>query len=134
MEVPSPAGEFKEACFETIGANEYEDCYLRPVIYRGLDAPGVSRSCAVDVMIAVWKWGKYLGPEAARARASTSASLLEPHGAEHVSGDGEGHRQLPELDPDQDGGRHRTVSSEGIALDNASRYVSEGSGENIFLV
>ena len=54
-----------EAIVETIRANGYDECYIRPVIYRGLGALGVNPfNSPVDVMIAVWRWGKYLGDEA----------------------------------------------------------------------
>jgi branched-chain amino acid aminotransferase len=65
MEIPYSRAEFKDAIFETIRANGYDECYIRPVVYRGLGALGVNpfRS-PVDVLIAVWRWGKYLGDEA----------------------------------------------------------------------
>ena len=65
MEVPYSAREVRDAIFETIRANGFEACYIRPVVYRGLGALGVNPfNSPVDVMIAVWKWGKYLGDEA----------------------------------------------------------------------
>ena len=65
MEVPISMEEFKRACVDTVAANEFNDCYLRPVIYRGFGSLGVDPSkCPVDIAIAAWHWGKYLGPEA----------------------------------------------------------------------
>jgi len=65
MEVPYTIAEFKEAIFETIRANGFEECYIRPLVYRGVGALGVNPfGSPVEVLIAVWRWGKYLGPEA----------------------------------------------------------------------
>ena len=65
MDIPYSRAEFKDAIFETIRANSFDECYIRPVVYRGLGALGVNpfRS-PVEVLIAVWRWGKYLGDEA----------------------------------------------------------------------
>jgi branched-chain amino acid aminotransferase len=74
MEMPYSFEEFNQACVETVAANDFEDCYLRPLVYRGFHSLGVyPGSCPVDVVIAAWKWGKYLGPRRS-SRASTSAS------------------------------------------------------------
>jgi branched-chain amino acid aminotransferase len=65
MEIPYSAEEFKAAIFDTVRANGFEECYIRPVVYRGLGALGVNPfKSPIDVLVAVWKWGKYLGDEA----------------------------------------------------------------------
>ena len=65
MEVPYSPRELRDAIFDTIRANGFDACYIRPVVYRGLGALGVNPfHSPVEVMIAVWKWGKYLGDEA----------------------------------------------------------------------
>ncbi|HEY7574135.1 MAG TPA: aminotransferase class IV, partial [Thermoanaerobaculia bacterium] len=65
MEIPYTRDEIREAIFDTIRANGFEDCYLRPVVYRGMGALGVNPfKSPVEVFIAVWRWGKYLGEEA----------------------------------------------------------------------
>ncbi|MEO0261881.1 MAG: aminotransferase class IV, partial [candidate division WOR-3 bacterium] len=65
MEIPFSLEEIMNACIETIKANELEECYIRPLVYRGYYDLGVNPfSCPVEVAIAVWEWGKYLGPEA----------------------------------------------------------------------
>ena len=125
--------EFKDAIVETIRANGYDECYIRPVIYRGLGALGVNPfNSPVDVMIAVWRWGKYLGEEALEQGVDVCVSSWN--------------RMAPNTFPAMAKATGNYLNSalikmeavtngftEGIALDNAGR-VSEGSGENIFVV
>ncbi|HXM78378.1 MAG TPA: branched-chain amino acid transaminase [Thermoanaerobaculia bacterium] len=133
MEVPYSRERFKEAIFETIHANGFEECYIRPVVYRGLGALGVNpfRS-PVEVLIAVWRWGKYLGEEAIENGVDVCVSSWN--------------RMAPNTFPAMAKATGNYLNSalikmeaitngytEGIALDNAGR-ISEGSGENIFLV
>ena len=110
MEVPYTPAEFREAIFETIRANGFDECYIRPVIYRGLGALGVNPfNSPVDVMIAVWRWGKYLGEEAIEGGVDVCVSSWNRMAPEHLPGDGQGHRQLPELGAHQDGGGHQRL-------------------------
>ncbi len=133
MDVPLTRAEFRDAIFETVRANGFDECYVRPVVYRGLGALGVNpfRS-PVDVMIAVWKWGKYLGEEAIENGVDVCVSSWN--------------RMAPNTLPAMAKATGNYLNSalikmeaitngyeEGIALDNAGR-ISEGSGENIFLV
>jgi branched-chain amino acid aminotransferase len=133
MEIPYTAEEFKAAIFDTIHANGFEDCYIRPVIYRGLGALGVNPfKSPVDVVIAVWKWGQYLGEDAVQNGVDVCVSSWN--------------RMAPNTFPAMAKATGNYLNSmlikmeaivngytEGIALDNAGR-ISEGSGENIFLV
>jgi branched-chain amino acid aminotransferase len=133
MEIPYTRPQFQEAIFDTIRANGFEECYIRPVVYRGLGALGVNpfRS-PVEVMIAVWKWGQYLGDEAVERGVDVCVSSWN--------------RMAPNTFPAMAKATGNYLNSalikmeaivngytEGIALDNAGR-VSEGSGENIFIV
>jgi branched-chain amino acid aminotransferase len=133
MEIPYSKEEFQSAIFDTIRANGFEECYIRPVVYRGLGALGVNpfRS-PVEVLIAIWKWGQYLGEEAIEQGVDVCVSSWN--------------RMAPNTFPAMAKATGNYLNSalikmeaivngytEGIALDNAGR-VSEGSGENIFLV
>jgi len=133
MEIPYSREEFKDAIWETIRANGFDACYIRPVVYRGLGALGVNpfRS-PVEVMIAVWRWGKYLGDEAIENGVDVCVSSWN--------------RMAPNTFPAMAKATGNYLNSalikmeaitngytEGIALDSAGR-ISEGSGENIFLV
>jgi len=133
MEVPYTFEEFKQACIDTVAANEFQDCYLRPIVYRGYHSLGVfPGSCPVDVTIAAWKWGKYLGPEAIEQGVDVRVSSWN--------------RMAPNTFPALAKATGNYMNSilirqeaaadgyaEGIALD-VNGYVSEGSGENIFVV
>ena len=133
MEIPYSREEFKSAIFDTIRANGFEDCYIRPLVYRGLGALGVNPfKSPVDVIVAVWKWGKYLGEEAIEQGVDVCVSSWN--------------RMAPNTFPAMAKASGNYLNSmlikmeaitngytEGIALDSSGR-ISEGSGENIFLV
>jgi branched-chain amino acid aminotransferase len=133
MEIPFSADEFKQACVDTVSANEFDDCYLRPVVYRGFHSLGVfPAACPVDVVIAAWHWGKYLGPEAIEQGVDVRVSSWN--------------RMAPNTFPALAKATGNYMNSilirqeaaidgyaEGIALD-VNGYVSEGSGENVFVV
>jgi len=133
MEIPYKKEEIFNACIETVKENGLEDCYIRPVVYRGFESLGVDPGkCPIDVAIAVWDWGKYLGPEALEKGVDVKVSSwnrmapntfpwLAKCGANYMNS------QLIKLEAKMDG------YVEGIALDTFG-MVSEGSGENIFLV
>ncbi len=121
------------AVLETIRANAFKACYIRPIVYRGYNTLGVDPSaCPVDSAILTWEWGAYLGKEAlergadvavsswTRAAANTFPSLAK-------SSANYANSQLIKMSAIADG------YSEGIALDTAG-YLSEGSGQNLFLV
>lgn len=133
MELPYTHEDINNACTEVIRANEFEDCYLRPVVYRGYHSLGVfPAACPVDVVVAAWKWGKYLGPEAielgvdvrvsswSRMAPNTFPALAKATGNYMNS-------ILIRQEAGIDG------YAEGIALD-VNGFVSEGSGENIFVI
>jgi branched-chain amino acid aminotransferase len=133
MEIPYTPQEFRDAIFETIRANNFGACYIRPVVYRGLGALGVNPfKSPVDVVIAVWQWGQYLGEDAVQKGVDVCVSSWN--------------RMAPNTFPAMAKATGNYLNSmlikmealvngytEGIALDNAGR-ISEGSGENIFLV
>ncbi|MCB1054711.1 MAG: branched-chain amino acid transaminase [Acidobacteria bacterium] len=132
-DLPYTLDELTDAITHTIVANEFDECYIRPLVYRGLGTLGVyPGKCPVDVAIGVWPWGAYLGEEALRngvdvcvsswrrAAGSTFPSLAKATG-NYLSS------QLIKMDAMANG------FSEGIAL-GVDGNVSEGSGENLFVV
>jgi len=133
MEIPFTKQQIFDAVLELIAANNLEECYVRPIVYRGYDSLGVDPSrCPVDVTIAVWPWGKYLGPEAMekgvrvcvsswRRCAPNTMPMMAKAGANYMGS------QLIKMEALSRG------FVEGIALDVNGR-VSEGSGENLFIV
>ncbi len=133
MHIPYTVEELDEAILQTVGINNLDACYVRPVAYRGYGSLGVDPSdCPVDVAIAVWPWGQYLGPEALEKGVSVCVSSwhrLAPNTMPAMAKAGANYMnsQLIKLEAISHG------YVEGIALD-VSGHVSEGSGENIFLV
>jgi branched-chain amino acid aminotransferase len=133
MEIPYTQAQFKDAIFDTIRANGFDACYIRPLIYRGLGALGVNPfKSPVDVIVAVWKWGQYLGEDAVTNGVDVCVSSWN--------------RMAPNTFPAMAKATGNYLNSmlikmealvngytEGIALDSAGR-LSEGSGENLFLV
>jgi branched-chain amino acid aminotransferase len=64
-EIPFSEDEVDKAIVATIHANKMRACYIRPVVYRGYGDVGVNPlTCPVDLTIAVWEWGSYLGSDA----------------------------------------------------------------------
>ncbi len=123
----------EEACLETIRANEMESCYIRPLVFRGYHSLGVNPlPCPIEVYIAVWEWGKYLGPEALEEGVDVTVSTWQRAAQNTFPGLAKCaanymNAQLIKMEALEHG------YSEGIALDTRG-HVSEGSGANIFLV
>ena len=132
MPIAFSTAELAEACCETIRANELDACYIRPIVFRGFGSLGVNplRS-PVEVFVAVWSWGKYLGEESEQGVdvCVSSWRRVSPDAMPAVSKATGNYlnSQLIKMEAIANG------YVEGIALD-ARGFVSEGSGENIFLV
>jgi branched-chain amino acid aminotransferase len=131
--IPFTKAEIVQACIDVVKLNKLQECYLRPVVFRGYSSLGVDpKDCPTIVAIGALMWGKYLGPEAlksgvdvriaswARARPNTFPGMAKA-AANYMPA------QLVKLEARFDN------YTEGIMLD-AQGYVSEGSGENIFVV
>jgi branched-chain amino acid aminotransferase len=125
--------EVHKAVFDTIKANDFKACYIRPIVYRGYHTLGVNPfPCPVDTAVILWDWGAYLGQDAldngvdvrvsswARSAPNTFPTLAKTS-ANYANS------SLIKMDAITDG------YSEGIALDTAG-YLSEGSGQNLFVV
>jgi branched-chain amino acid aminotransferase len=133
MEVPYSIEELEAAQIATIKANEFAACYIRPLVFRGFGPMGVNPlNNPVDVSIAVWEWGAYLGAEALEQGVDVQVSSwtrFAPNtlpafakcGANYMNS------QLIKMEAVLNG------FAEGIAL-TTEGYVCEGSGENIFLI
>jgi branched-chain amino acid aminotransferase len=127
------AVELADAMLELVALNGMRSCYLRPIVLRGYGDLGVyGLQNPVDVYVACWEWGKYLGEEALSSGADVCISswtriapntlpALAKAGANYMNS------QLIRMEATANG------YSEGIALDSTGN-VSEGSGENIFVV
>ena len=133
MDLPLPQDTLTEAVLQTIRANEFKACYIRPIVYRGYEELGVNPfPCPVDTAILTWEWGAYLGDEAVKRGAdvrvsSWSRAALNTFPTLAKSSANYANSQLIKMEAMSDG------YSEGIALDSFG-VVSEGSGQNLFLV
>jgi branched-chain amino acid aminotransferase len=132
MVLPYSIDELAAACREVIGRNELGAAYLRPVAYRGLGGFGLSADTPIDVAVAAWPMGPYLGAEALQNGIDACVSSWQrfapntiPAGAKaggnYLSG------QLIAREA------RRLGFGEGIALASTG-LLSEGAGENLFLV
>jgi len=132
-EIPFSKQQLEKAIKETIKANNLKACYIRPIVYRGYGEVGVNPvGSPTEVSIAVWEWGKYLGAEALEKGIDVCVSSWRrpaPDTLPTVAKSGGNYlgSQLIKLEAQAAG------YVEGIALD-AFGNISEGSGENIFLV
>lgn len=133
MPMPYTADEINQACKQVISGNNLESGYLRPIAFRGYGTLGVDpRNCPVEVAIAAMDWGKYLGDEAMEQGVDVCVSSwtrMAPNTlpAMAKAAGNYANSQLIKLEAYANG------YSEGIALD-ADGYVSEGSGENLFVI
>jgi len=133
MDVPYSPAQMDQAILETISVNQLDACYIRPIIYRGYGQLGVNPfPCPVDVAVLVWDWGRYLGAEALESGVDVRVSSwtrIAPNTLPAMAKSAANYMnsQLIKMEAINDG------YAEGIALD-VEGYVSEGSGENLFLV
>ena len=133
MEIPWTREEVVEASLETVRANGLRSCYIRPLVYRGYGSMGVNPlPCPVDMVIAAWEWGAYLGDEALQNGVDVQVSTwarMAPNTipAMAKAGANYANAQLVKMEALGNG------FAEGIVLD-VDGFVCEGSGENIFLV
>lgn len=132
-EIPYTKEEITQAILDTVRANGHEACYIRPLVYRDVDVWSIDpRPCPVGVAILTIEWGRYLGAEAIEEGVDVGVSSwrrMAPNtfpaaakvGGQYVNS------QLIAMEAADHG------YTEGIALD-ANGFVSEGSGENLFVV
>ena len=133
MDSPFTQQQLEQAVIETVQANGFKACYIRPLLYRGYNALGVNPlPCPIDVAIMVWEWGTYLGADALEKGVDVCVSSwnrMAPNTFPSMSKatGNYANAALIRMEAEANG------YSEGIALDSFG-YVSEGSGENIFIV
>ena len=133
MDLPYSVENLSDATVELIRINGLQSCYVRPIALRGYGQIGVyGVKNPIDVYLACWEWGKYLGEEALasgvdvcisswnRIAPNTLPALAKAAGNYLNS-------QLIRMEADVNG------YAEGIALDS-NGYISEGSGENMFVI
>lgn len=133
MVIPFTKDEIVKACVDAVELNRLDECYIRPLVYRGYAHVGVNPiGTPIDVAIAAYPWGKYLGEDAITKGVAVkigSWARMAPNTLPALSKAGGNYlnSQLLKLEAIEDG------YAEAIALD-VNGYVSEGSGENLFAV
>jgi branched-chain amino acid aminotransferase len=133
IDLPYSEDELNNAVIETIQRNEFDSCYIRPLVFRGAGPMGLEgRKNPVEVVIISFEWGRYLGNEAIEQGVDVQVSSWrrmapDTHAALTKMGGNYVNSQFVSMEA------HDNGFSEGIALD-INGYISEGAGENIFVI
>jgi branched-chain amino acid aminotransferase len=133
MQMPFDVEALRAATHELIGRNGLRSCYIRPIMFRGYGQMGLNPlEAPVDVTIAVWEWGAYLGEEGKRSGIRAKVSSWRRISPESLIPSAKASGQylnsvLAKIESQKAG------YEEAILLDDHGR-VCEGSGENIFVV
>jgi branched-chain amino acid aminotransferase len=133
MEIPFSKEEIRAATHEVIVRNGFKSCYIRPLVFRGAGPMGLyPLDCPIEVIIATWEWGTYLGDEGKErgVRAKVSSWRRIPSDSLIPSAKASGqylNSVLAKVEADKAG------YEEAILLDGRG-FVCEGTGENLFLV
>jgi branched-chain amino acid aminotransferase len=133
MDLPYSLEQLTDAMVEVVRANKLRSCYIRPIVLRGYGDMGVlPKNNPIETYMACYEWGSYLGEDClgrgvdvcvsswTRIAPNTLPALAKA-GANYMNS------QLIRMEAEANG------YAEGIALDD-SGYVSEGSGENVFVI
>jgi branched-chain amino acid aminotransferase len=132
-QLPFSVDELSEAAVDLVKRNKLGRCYIRPFALRGFGDMGVyGLRCPLDVYIAAWEWGAYLGDDAASNGVDVCVSSwdrITPNSMPSLAKAGGNYMnsQLVKMEAVENG------YAEGICLDSYGN-VAEGSGENVFLV
>ena len=133
MPLPWSTDELEAACIETVVRNRLDSAYVRPLAFRGYGSIGIdSSACAVDVIIAAIEWGRYLGADGIENGIDccvSSWSRLAPNTMPAMAKAGGNYLSSQLIHAEA----RRNGFTEGIALAPDGK-LSEGSGENIFVV
>ncbi|HUP69006.1 MAG TPA: branched-chain amino acid transaminase [Acidimicrobiales bacterium] len=133
IDIPFTPAELIDATKETVRINGLQSCYIRPLVYLGYGEMGLNPlPCPVNVAIAVWPWGTYLGDEALERGARMKISSWQRHDPNAIPPAAKGtgmyiNSSLAKVEALKAG------YDEAILL-SPQGYVSECTGENIFVV
>src|SRR4249919_3541007 len=132
MDIPYDLATLTGACREVTAKNGFEACYLRPVAYRGLGGFGLSADTPIDVAVATWEMGPYLGAGVLEAGIDACVSSWQRFAPNTIpAGAKAGGNYLSGTLIAREA--RRLGFGEGIALASTG-LLSEGAGENLFLV
>jgi branched-chain amino acid aminotransferase len=133
MPLPYTREQLRQATLETVARNNMRECYIRPIAFRGYGTMGLfPLDAPVDVSIAVWAWGAYLGEDGKadgiRAKVSSWRRISSDSLIPHAKASGQYLNSiLAKIES------HKAGYDEAILLDDHG-HVCEGSGENIYIV
>ena len=133
MPLPFTRDQLRDAVHSVIRDNELQECYIRPIAMRGYGVMGLfPLEAPVDVAIAAWEWGAYLGEEGLKHGIRAKTSSWRRIGSTTIPATAKAGGQylnsiLAKIET------HNAGYQEAILLNEAG-YVADGSGENIFLV
>ena len=133
MKIPFTPEQVNQAQMDVVRANQLKSCYLRPLVWIGSEKLGVSpKGNSIHVMVAAWAWGAYLGDEGLKRGIRVKTSSYTRHHvnitmtqAKAVSN--YSNSILANMEATEDG------YDEALLLDSTG-FVSEGAGENVFLI
>jgi branched-chain amino acid aminotransferase len=133
LKLPHSAEDLRLATHELIRRNGLRSCYIRPLAFRGYGEMGLyAQSAPIDVIIAVWPWGAYLGEDSKKLGIRTKVSSWRTISGDslipHAKASGQYLNSILAKTESANAGY-----DEAILLDQHG-FVSEGSGENVFLV
>jgi branched-chain amino acid aminotransferase len=133
LELPFSSDQLRAATHELIRRNGLRSCYIRPITFRGYGEMGLyAKQAPIDVLIAVWPWGAYLGEEGKRngirAKVSSWRAISADSLIPHAKAAGQYLNSVLAKEESVKAGY-----DEAILLDQQG-FVSEGSGENIFVI
>ena len=133
IQIPFTAKDLIEACIETVHLNGFESCYIRPIAFYGYDTLGVHpKDCPVEVAVASFFWGAYLGDEGLANGVNITISQWKKLSLDAFPPSAKASGQyLNSMLAVQDA-RQRGYD-EGLLL-NQQGYIAEGSGQNIFII
>lgn len=133
INIPFSEDEIKKAIIDTVKVNKLNECYIRPLVYIGYGAMGLyPKGNPINVAIAAWPWGAYLGEEGIEKGIRVKvSSFIRNHVNSNLSrGKVCGYYVNSQI------AKKEAIScgyDEALLLDTEG-YISEGSGENIFIV
>lgn len=133
MPLPYTRDELRQAVHACVATNELQSCYIRPIAFRGYGTMGLfPLEATVDVAIAAWEWGAYLGEDGLKSGIRAKVASWRRIGNNTIPAHAKAGGQylnsiLAKVET------HKAGYAEAILL-NEQGYVADGSGENIFIV
>jgi branched-chain amino acid aminotransferase len=133
MDLPFSKEQIREATHELVARSGFKSCYVRPLVWRGYGPMGLNPlENPVEAMVAVWEWGAYLGEEGqrngVRARVSSYRRISSDSLIPHAKASGQYlNSVLAKIESLKSG------YEEALLLDDKG-HVSEGTGENVFVI